>query len=95
MGTLRRDQRPLSELVEDYAGDDVRDAAWYRFVEELRTLRASRGYVWADVALATIARDVQRTQRVRPWHRRMVDRILASERAPSRDFDVYGFGRRW
>ena len=94
---IRRDQRTTRELLEDYG---PRRRARLRVVplcRGLRTLRANGGYAWADVAIATIARDVERTQRVEPWHRRMVARILARERDPGARSTRSGLGGggRW
>jgi hypothetical protein len=95
MGTLRPGQWTTRELLEDYADADVRDAAWYRFVTEVRTLRDSGSYRWADEQLARIAAIVERSQMVTPRQRALVDRIVAAEYAPGRAFDKFGFGRRW
>jgi hypothetical protein len=93
--TTRPGQRPLSELLEDYGYDDVRATEWYRFVTEIRTLRDSGSYRWADERLARIAAIVERSQMVTPRQRALVDRIVAAEYAPGRAFDKFGFGRRW
>ena len=88
-------RKTVDELLKDVVTPDMRDAPWYRFVEEIRTLRASDEYRWAEELLAGIQATVERTERITPWQQRAVDVIRAQERTPSRVFDVIGRYRRW
>lgn len=94
MGTLRK-RRTSDELIEDVAGPDDRNAPWYRVVAEIRDLRASGECAWADATLEGIATTIERTQAVTPAQGAALIRISRTARTPSRNFDAYGYGRRW
>ena len=87
-----RDTNDLPELDPAPIADE-RDRDWYRFVDEIRALRASPEYAWADGQLARIAAAVERTQQITAQQRRAVERIRESEWAPGRAYQ--GYGRRW
>ena len=51
-------------------------------------------YAWAEDILSRIQCTVERTQRATPAQWTAVAEIRKSERTPSRNYDVYGYGRR-
>ena len=89
-----RDTNDLPEL-DPAPIPDERDRDWYQFVDEIRALRASPEYIWADEQLSRIAATVDLTHRVTDQQRHAVDRIRASEWTPSRRYDSAGYRRRW
>ena len=92
--TLRRDQRTTRELLEDYGTADVRDterSASSGVPDAAREQGEPLGRRGAgDDRAGGRAHPAGQ-----PWQRRMVARIVARERTPRREFDKYGFGRRW
>ena len=76
---------------------DVRDRAWYRFVEQIRLMRDCPEYRWADGQLARIQARVERSQQVTEGQRLAIEKIRESEWAPGRAYDAAGagYGRRW
>lgn len=70
---------------------DIRDHAWYQFVQEIEELLASEQYGWAEATLRGIQQTVEDLQRVTEGQRRAVANIVAAKREPRRD----GFRRRY
>lgn len=75
--------------------EDLRDAQWFQFAAEIEELRNDSATAWAAHVLARIQAEVLRTHVVTAQQVRAIERIKAAERTPSRNFDAWGFGRRW
>ena len=89
-----RDRRPDADPLPDQP-PDVRTEPWYQMAADIAILRASGDYAWAERTLASIQQSIERTHVVTAWQREAVAKIVASERAPGRSYDRWGFGRRW
>ena len=89
------DRRANKQLAREALEPDTRDSKWYRACEEIRDLVEDGQHTWAHEILSRMAATIGRTQRVSPAQRQTIDEIRASERTPARNFDLYGYGRRW
>ena len=85
---LKLDDTPLGD-----GAADVRETAWYQFVQEIDDLLATGRYTWAEDTLTGIQETVEKLQRVSDAQRTAVANIeAASGRTGRRRYE--GFRRR-
>jgi len=78
------------------AATDIRQTAWYRFVEEIDALRRQPTFSWAQDTLAGIRAHVVETRRVTEGQRKAVANIeAAGERAEGWRRRGESFRGRW
>lgn len=99
MGKSLDDLNLRDEPLRPATPTDIRDTAWYQFIQEIEALLATGEYEWASSTLSDIAASVEQFQSATEGQRRAVRNIAAARRGDGsrgsqRRYEGFR-GRRW